>query len=73
VDTTDAVDLAVAEVERGRGPVLGAGVILGLFGYLLALVGFGYVGLFTGGADAGDQLGSGGSNDGGCGVSQPRR
>jgi hypothetical protein len=33
--------------------------MLGLFGYLVALVAFGYVGLFAGGADAGDQLAGG--------------
>ncbi|WP_238011892.1 hypothetical protein KZZ52_13720 [Dactylosporangium sp. AC04546] len=33
--------------------------IVGLFGYLVALVAFGYVGLFAGGADAGDQLAGG--------------
>lgn len=30
--------------------------MLGLFGYLCALVAFGYLGLFVGGADAGEQL-----------------
>jgi uncharacterized membrane protein YkvI len=33
--------------------------MLGLFGYLVALVAFGYEGLFTGGADAHDQLAAG--------------
>ena len=34
-------------------------MMLGLFGYLAALVIFGYEGLFAGGADAGDQLAAG--------------
>ncbi|MDX6654920.1 MAG: hypothetical protein QOH18_1859 [Solirubrobacterales bacterium] len=33
--------------------------MLGLFGYLVALVAFGYEGLFTGGADAHDQFAGG--------------
>lgn len=35
------------------------GFMLGLLGYLAALVAFGYIGLFTGGADAADQLAAG--------------
>ncbi|MFR9781069.1 hypothetical protein ACL02O_34175 [Micromonospora sp. MS34] len=38
---------------------MGAGFMLGLFGYLVAVVAFGYVGIFTGEEDAGDQLASG--------------
>jgi hypothetical protein len=44
------------------GPIAGGSVNsfgVGLFGYLVALVLFGYVGLFAGGADAGDQLAGG--------------
>jgi hypothetical protein len=33
--------------------------MLGLFGYVVAVVAFGYVGIFAGGADAADQLGAG--------------
>lgn len=44
--------------ERGAPARRGAivGFLLGLFGHLGALVAFGYVGLFVGGADAGEQL-----------------
>lgn len=33
--------------------------MLGLFGYLVAIVAFGYLGMFAGGQDAGDQLATG--------------
>lgn len=33
--------------------------MLGLFGYLVAVVAFGYLGVFVGGQDAGDQLATG--------------
>jgi hypothetical protein len=47
--------------ERGDTTWFGGmvGLVLGLFGYLCAAVVFGYVGLFVGGQDAGDQLASG--------------
>lgn len=53
-ETTQSADTST----RGW-PNPATGFLLGLFGYLLALVAFGYEGLFAGGADAGDQLAAG--------------
>jgi hypothetical protein len=47
------------EVRGSARLGLATGFMLGLFGYLLALVAFGYEGLFTGGADVHDQLAAG--------------
>ena len=58
------VEVDMVESPRGARTAVGGpdssgagvGFMLGLFGYLVALVAFGYEGLFSGGADARDQL-----------------
>ncbi|MFI7492990.1 hypothetical protein ACIBXA_31925 [Micromonospora echinaurantiaca] len=59
MDTTEATE--PAGFPREEPPGIGAGIafMLGLFGYLVAVVAFGYLGLFAGGQDAGDQLATG--------------
>ncbi|NYF58591.1 hypothetical protein [Micromonospora purpureochromogenes] len=59
MDATDAAEAATPAEEVPLVPGVGVGFVLGLFGHLVAVVAFGYVGIFTGGADAGDQLASG--------------
>jgi predicted Co/Zn/Cd cation transporter (cation efflux family) len=59
VDRAEAVEPAGAATHGPAGSTVVTGFMLGLFGYLAALVVFGYVGLFTGDEDAGDQLAAG--------------
>ena len=59
MDTAESVEPAGVGAGPAAAPGLGVGLMLGLFGHLAALVAFGYEGLFTGRADAADQLWAG--------------
>jgi hypothetical protein len=59
VDTTETPGMTTRTNDRPADPGAVTGLMLGLFGYLLALVAFGYEGLFTGNADAATQLAAG--------------
>jgi uncharacterized membrane protein YhaH (DUF805 family) len=59
VETSHSASGARVTVDGPSGAGSVTSFVIGLFGYLVALVVFGYVGLFVGGADAGDQLAGG--------------
>lgn len=59
MDVTDSGGGAPVSVDGAKGFGVVTGFVLGLFGYLLAAVAFGYEGLFTGSADPHDQLAAG--------------
>ncbi|MFC4018368.1 hypothetical protein ACFOW4_10480 [Micromonospora sp. GCM10011542] len=59
MDATKAIEPAAPAERLPRDQARGTGFMLGLFGYLIALVAFGCLGILAGGADPGDQLATG--------------
>ncbi|GAA4565189.1 hypothetical protein GCM10023176_12670 [Micromonospora coerulea] len=59
METTETAEGAAFPREESPGLGAATGFMLGLFGYLVAIVAFGYLGMFAGGQDAGDQLATG--------------